>query len=70
MKEKTFLAINLHDYHANQCGKAETNTRIRFLSATSLEKAKEFINRLEPEFAWFVIPKDYCDKNIVYATDL
>ena len=39
----------------------------RFLSAKSLDAAKEFIHELEPRTAWFVIPKEYCDKNIVYA---
>lgn len=67
MKDRSFLAINLNDFHANQNGKPETITQIRFLSAKSLDKAKEFIHELEPKTAWFVIPKEYCDKNIVCA---
>lgn len=67
MKDKSYLAINLHDFHSNQNGKPETTAQIRFLSAKSLDAAKEFIHESEPRTAWFVIPKEYCDKNIVYA---
>lgn len=67
MKDKSYLAINLHDFHSNQNGKSETTAQIRLLSAKSLDAAKEFIHELEPRTAWFVIPKEYCDKNIVYA---
>ncbi len=67
MKDKSYLAINLHDFHANQNEEPETTTQIRFISAKSLDKAKEFMHELEPKTAWFVLPKEYCDKNIVYA---
>lgn len=68
MKDKTFFAINLNDFHANQNGKPETNTRIVFIGAKSIEDARKHINDREPECAWFVIPKSYCDRNIVSAT--
>jgi len=64
---KTFLAINLNDFHANQNGEPETHAQIKFISAKTIEAAKEHVHRLEPKTAWFVIPKSYCDENIVYA---
>lgn len=68
MKDKTFLAINLKDFHANQNGKAETNTQIKFISAISLDKAITHINTLYPEIPWVVISKTYFDEHIVYRT--
>ena len=65
--DKTFLAINLNDFHANQRGEPRTQTEIKFISAKSIEKAREHIHSEYPSIAWFVIPKEYCDKNIVYA---
>jgi hypothetical protein len=66
-KHKTYLAINLNDFHANQNGKPETHTQIKFISAESIQAAREHIHRSHPETAWFVIPKSYCDERIVYA---
>jgi hypothetical protein len=62
-----YLAINLNDFHSNQNGKAETHTQIKFISAKSIQAAREYIHESEPKTAWFVIPKSYCDANIVYA---
>jgi hypothetical protein len=67
MKNKSFLAINLNDFHANQNGEPKTNTEIQFLQAKDIESARELIKRLYPQTAWVVIPKQYFDNNIVYA---
>lgn len=67
MKDRTFLAINLNGFHSNQNGEARTETEILFISANSIEKAREYVHSEYPHIAWFVIPKAYCDKNIVYA---
>ena len=67
MKNQTFLAINLRDFHRNQNGNPETTAQIRFISAKNSEEAKQAIHRLYPDTAWFVIQKSYCDNNIVYA---
>ena len=63
---KTFLCINLNDFHANQEG-AETTTKILFLSANNQKEAEKAIYKLRPENAWFVIDKSYADKHIVCA---
>jgi hypothetical protein len=65
MKSKTFLAINLNDFHNNQNGEARTNCEIVFISAKSIVEAKNFVSEFYPTIAWFVIPKKYCDQNIV-----
>lgn len=67
MKDKTYLAINLNDFHSNQNGKPETNTQIKFFSAANLADAKRAVHTTYPHTAWFVIPKGYCDSNIVYS---
>lgn len=64
MKDKTYLAISLNDFHSNQEG-AETETKIRFISTTSIEKAKDLVKIMYPDNAWAVIPKQYFDANIV-----
>lgn len=63
---KTFLCINLNDFHANQKD-AGTTTRILFLSANNQKEAEKTIQRLRPESAWIVIDKNYADKHIVCA---
>ena len=68
MKDKQYLAISLNDFHANQNGKAETNTQIKFILAKSLDKANEHMRKLYPSQAWVVIPKNYFDEHIVYKT--
>ena len=67
MKDKTFLAINLKDFHSNQNGEARTNTEILFIGATSIEKAREHVKRKYPTIAWSIFPKSYLDKNIMYS---
>lgn len=64
---KSFLAINLNDFHANQNGEPKTTAEIRFILANSIEAAREHVHSEYPDTAWFVIPKAYCDKNIVCA---
>ena len=63
---KTFLCINLNDFHTNQKG-AGTTTEIKFLSAYNQKEAEEMIHRLRPANAWFVIDKAYADKHIACA---
>lgn len=66
MKSKSFLAINLDQFHENQqkdC--AWTQSQIRFISAKTIEEAKDFVKTFYPSVAWVVIPKSYFDKNIV-----
>ena len=70
MRNKTFLAINLNDFHSNQKGKPETNAQIKFIGATTIDVARKYMQRLYPDTTWFVVPQSYCDKNIVYATKL
>jgi hypothetical protein len=67
MKNETFLAISINDFHKNQNGKPETSAKVQFISAKSREDAKRQIHQLFPDTAWFVVPKSYCDENIVYA---
>ena len=68
MKSKTYLAINVNDFHENQnTDKAETFTKIVFIGAESLEKAKEYIENMGNGKSWAIIPKDYFDKNMVYS---
>lgn len=67
MKDKSFLAINLNDFHSNQSG-SETVTQIKFIAASSLDNAISHINSLYPDKAWVVIPKTYFDEHIVYRT--
>jgi len=65
---KEYLAINLNDFHKNQNStKGMTFTKIVFISAESIEKAKEYINNRNTKEAWTIIPKQYFDKNIAYA---
>lgn len=67
MKNKIYLAINLNDFHDNQNEtKGETFTKIIFIHAESIEKAKEYLNNRNTGKAWSVVSKDYFDKNIVY----
>lgn len=61
---KTFLCINLNDFHGNQDG-AKTNTEIQFVGADNQNKAEELIHSMFPTKAWFVIDKAYADKHIV-----
>jgi len=70
MKNKTFLAINLNQFHENQekdC--AWTNVQIRFISAKDIESARQFVKEYYPTVAWVVIPKQYFDRNIVYRSN-
>lgn len=63
---KSFIAINLDQFHDNQqkdC--AWTTAQMRFISASSIEKAKEFVETYYPTVAWAVIPKTTIDNNIV-----
>lgn len=62
---KSYLAINLNDFHSNQNNNAETNTRIKFIAANNLDSARKFIHESDLCNAWVVIPKQYFDKNIV-----
>ena len=67
MKSKTYLAINLNDFHENQNKtKGETFTKIVFINANSIDEAKQCINNRNTDNAWTIIPKDYFDKNIAY----
>lgn len=66
MKDKTFFAINLDDFHSNQKGEPKTNCEMLFISAKDLESAKKYVACFHPQTPWFVIPKEYCDRNIVY----
>lgn len=66
MKAKTFIAINLNQFHENQKGEAQTIAQMRFIKAESLEKAQEFVKEFYPDIAWSVMPKNIIDKNIVY----
>lgn len=63
---KTFLCINLNDFHVNQNGTG-TTTKIMFISANNQKEAEKKIQKLRPENAWFVIDKSYADKHIVCA---
>ena len=63
---KTFLCINLNDFHGNQNG-PKTNAEIQFVSAADQNKANELIHEMYPTKAWFVIDKAYADKHIVNA---
>lgn len=63
---KTYLCINLNDFHENQNG-TKTNTEIQSVIATNQNKANELIHKMFPTKAWFVIDKAYADKHIVSA---
>lgn len=65
MKYKSFIAINLNDFHSNQNGKPETSAQMLFISAKSLDDAKEFVKTQYSDRAWSVIPKTQIDNNIV-----
>jgi hypothetical protein len=63
---KSFIAINLDQFHSNQQKDyAWTESQMRFISADNIEKAKEFVQTFYPTVAWSVIPKSIIDKNIV-----
>ena len=65
---KEYFAISLNDFHENQNStKGETFTKIVFIQAESIEKAKEYVNNRDASKAWSIVPKQYFDKNIVYA---
>lgn len=61
---KSYLCINLKDFHSNQNG-AETTTQIKFLESSNQEQAEKDIHNLYPDTPWFVVPKKYCDDRIV-----
>lgn len=63
---KTFLCINLNDFHTNQKD-ASTTTKIEFISARTQKEAEDTIHKLRPNTAWFVIDKAYADSHIVCA---
>lgn len=66
MKYKSFLAVSLRDFHQNQDG-PQTTTLIRFINAPSYEEAELYLNKSYPAEAWFLLPKEYCDRHIVTA---
>jgi len=61
---KTYLAINLSDFHTNQKS-ASTHVEIMFISARNIEKAQTHLKRHYPRQAWGIVPKSTMDKNIV-----
>jgi hypothetical protein len=62
---KSFIAINLDEFHSNQLD-GSTKAQIQFVLAENIDKAKDFMHRYYPNIAWAVIPKNQIDKNIVY----
>ena len=64
MKDQTYMAVNLSDFHQNQ-KEARTVVEIHFIGAKNMDAAKALIHRLYPNEAWGVIPKRTMDKNIV-----
>lgn len=66
MKNKSFIAINMNDFHANQNGNAETNTQMLFISAKNINDAIAYCKEFHRGVAWSVIPKAQIDKTIVY----
>ena len=64
---KTYLCINLKEFHENQKNRKEpgTTATILFIEAKNQEDAQAFIHKLHPETAWFVIDKHYADQRIV-----
>jgi hypothetical protein len=63
-----FLAINLDDFHKRQLGVFEVTVRIRVLSARTISDAMDSVKRRYSETPWYVIPKNYCDRHIVYRS--
>ena len=67
---KTYLCINLNEFHTNQMKDIKCGTRatILFIEAKNQEHALKCIHRMHPEKAWFVIDKAYADNRIAYAS--
>lgn len=63
---KIYVAMNMRDFHRNQGGKPGTNVELAFVSAASIEEAKEYMKRNRPECAWSIIPKSTIDKNYAF----
>ena len=61
---KTYLAINLDDFHKN-VKEGQTITQIRFISAESINKAKSLVIRNYPSHGWSLVSEDYFNKHIV-----
>jgi hypothetical protein len=65
MKYQDFLAVNLDDFHQNQHG-GSTTCEIVFLHAPDSPAAQEKLKSLRPHTPFFVLPKSYCDRHIMY----
>ena len=64
---KSYIAINLNQFHSNQKD-AGTTTDLKFILAKNIEEAKKTVKNLYPNEAWAVITKNSIDQNIVYKS--